>query len=355
MADREWYDWGGVFSRQTGTNGEIALVIGGKGIGKTFNLRRALTDRAIKSGGAMTFCEICRSNDEARAVSAGYFDQLQAKGYFKGYVFKVEKLQGFAAPESDGDPIWVPVCYFVSLTMFQREKKRTFANVCNIIFDEFIIDKKDRHHRYLPNEYSILANLADTIFRQQPGDERPRHIFMLANACDLTCPYLRHLGIDRPPAFGFTWYRGKTVLLHFVEPWDAEDRKAYTLVGRMLAGDDEAAMVFDNAFDVGSVNDIRSKTPEARYSLGIVFQAVRFGIWIDYSSGLVYINDQIPRGSKNIYSLTKKDGTIDYMLVQRNDSMMQTLVNMFYRGLVRYSSPAIREAFLEVLGFLGVK
>lgn len=331
------------------------MVIGGKGIGKTFGLRLALVDRAIRSGCTVLFAELCRSNDEAKAVSAGYFDKLQAEGYFPEYQFKVERLQGFVAPAGDDEPEWAPICYFVSLTMFQREKKRTFANVYNIIYDEFVIDKKDKHHRYLPNEYSILANLADTIFRQQPGDDRPRHIYMLANACDLTCPYLRHMGINKPPAFGYSWYRNKTVLLHYVEPWDAEDRKAYTLVGRMLAGDDEAAMVFDNAFDVGSVNDIRSKTPGARYSLGIVFQAARFGVWIDYSSGIVYINDQIPRGSKNIYSLTKKDGTIDYMLVQRNDSMMQTLVNMFYSGLVRYSSPAIREAFLEVLGFLGVK
>lgn len=348
-----YYDWNDVFSRQTGTNAETVIVCGARSIGKTFGLRLELIKRCIKSGN--TFANMSRTKDESKAVAAGYFDKLQAEGFFREYKFKVEKNIGYIAPADDESPDWRVICYFVSLTTFQRDKQTTFANVRDVIFDEAIIDKRDRYHRYLPYEYSIFLDACSTVFREVPGDGISRHVFILGNACDLTCPYLRHNGIDKPPAFGFHWYRGKTVLLHYVEPWDAEERKVNTLVGRMMAGDDAAKVAFDNLFDIGSETDIRPKTPEARFAFGIVFQKLKFGIWLDYPSGIAYVSGKLPKDAKPIYSLTKKDGSVDYTLVKKSDGLMVSLIGMYYAGLVRYSSPAVRESFLEVLNFLGVR
>lgn len=351
----KFYDWQKTMSYQTGTNGEITLVLGAKDIGKTFGLRLRCVEAYIKRG--ELFCEICRTNEELKAVSTGYFDKLQNEGFFSDYIFKCEKGCGYIArkPIADDKPQWSLICYFVALTNFQREKKRTYVKPRRFIFDEAVIDSKDRYHRYLPDEFLILANLLDSISRQQPGDGYRYNVFLLGNSVDLTCPYLRNLGISKIPEFGYSFYKDKTVLLHYVEPWDAEDRRAYTLVGRMLAGHDESKVIFDNEFSDTTGREIMRKTPEARYKFAFKWGKLTFAIWADKKRGLWFVTSKLPKGSVNVYTLAKKDSSVDYQVVQKADPLARLLVDVYYIGGLRYESPHIREAFFEILSFLGVK
>lgn len=351
--DRKYYYWPDVFSRQTGTNGEIAIVCGGKNIGKTFGLRlQCIEDFLTRK---TPFCEICRTKTECEAISSGYFSKIQNDGFFTEYEFKTEKNCGYINLGTNEEPEWALICYFVALSNFQQEKKRTFVKPYRFIFDEAIIDVKDRFHRYLKSEFLILANLLDTISRQQPDDLYQYRLYIIGNAVDMRSPYFMYLGIDKIPPFGFTWYRDKTVLLHYVEPWNAEERKAHTLVGRMLAGSEESKIIFDNEFVDTSNGEVCDKTSSAKYAYALIYDQMRFAIWIDRKEGLYFINSKIPKGSKNVYSLTKKDGSINYQTIKRTDSLLKILNEMFYIGGLRYESMGVRESFHEVLGFLGVR
>lgn len=351
----KFYDWEKTFSYQTGTNGEICLVLGAKDIGKTFGLRLACVRRFIKHG--ERFCEICRTNEEMKAVAPGYFDKLQAAGFFKEYVFKVERNCGYIAlrPVGDEKPEYRLICYFVALTNFQREKKRTYLQPSRFIFDEAIIDTLDKHHRYLKDEFLILAQLLDSVSRQQPGDGYRYRLFLIGNAVDLTAPYFKHLGINKIPEFGYHFYKNKTVLLHYVEPWDADDRKAYTLVGRMLAGNDEAATIFDNEFRDTTGGEICSKTADAKYTFGIKWGKIVFAVWIDKRKGLWFVTSKAPKDAANVYTLTKRDSSVNYTMVSRTHGVLKVLPEIYRLGGLRYESPAIREAFFEVLAFIGIK
>lgn len=350
-----YYDWDATFSRQTGAQGEFCIVIGGKNIGKTFGLRKKCIEDYLKRG--HRFVNISRFKDERQQVEMGYFDKLQHAGFFTDYVFKVEKHIGYIAkqPEEGGKPEFEPLCYFVALSAFQVEKQRSFTSMRRFIFDEAAIDKRDRYHDYLPQEFFILTNLLDSVNREQYGDAPFFKVYLLMNACDLTCPYLRMLGINKPPKYGYTFYNNKSTLLHYVEPWDVEERKAGTLIGRMLSGSDEAKMIFGNEFDAGYTDDIQQKPSNARFAFGVVFQGMRYGIWFDYSENYAYVNEQIPKGSKAVYTLTKRDNTIDYIAVKSTDSLMRSIIDIYYAGAMRYSSVAVRESFLQVLGFLGIR
>ena len=351
----KFYDWQKTMSYQTGTNGEICLVLGAKDIGKTFGLRKICVDRFIKHG--ELFVEICRTDAERKEVMPGYFDKLQNDGFFTDYIFKTEKGCGYIAPRVDDDekPDWRLICYFVALTNFQREKKRTYVKPRRFIYDEAVIDTKDRYHRYLPDEFLILANLLDSISRQQPGDDYSYNVYLLGNSVDLTCPYLRDFGVTKIPKFGYSFYKNKTVLLHYVEPWDAQDRKAYTLVGRMLEGHDESRVIFDNEFADTTGREIMRKTPEAKYKFAFKWGRMTFAVWSDQRRGLWFVTSKLPKGAENVYTLTKRDSSVDYKAVQRADPLAKLLVEFYYIGGLRYDSPHIREAFFEILAFLGVK
>ena len=350
-----YYDWDKTMSYQTGTNGEICIVLGAKDIGKTFGLRLKCINRYIKYG--EKFCEICRTNEEMKAVMRGYFDKLQNDKFFLDYVFKTEQGCGYIAPiPPEGEkPEWQLICYFVALTNFQREKKRTFAKPKRYIFDEAVIDTKDRYHRYLPDEFLILAHLLDSISRQQPGGES-YYLYLLGNSVDLTCPYLRKLGINKIPSnFGYSYYKNKTVLLHYVEPWDARDRRAKTLVGRMLEGHDESAVIFDNEFKDTTGKEVMKKTSNAEYKFAIRWSSQTFAIWSDKKRGLWFVTSKLPKGASNIYTLAKKDSSVQYQAIEKADPLLKLLNRFYYIGGLRYESPSIREAFFEVLSFIGIK
>lgn len=365
---RRYYDWQRTFSYQTGEQGEICIVVGAKNIGKTFGLRKQCVQDWIKR--KSRFCEICRTKEELKMVRQGYFDKLQNAGLFKEYVFRVEGSIGYIAedperlenldydedgnPKSPDKPDWQPICYFVALSNFQMEKKRTYANVKRFIFDEAIIDRKDRYHRYLKNEFLVFANLLDSISRQQPGGEQYR-VYILGNACDLTAPYMRYLGVNKIPEFGYSFWKGKHVLLDYVEPWDKEEMQERTLVGRMLEGTTESDMVYGNEFtDTGS-GEVERKTSRAKFVYGLKYSDNVYAIWIDYSTGLVYVTSRTPKDAKNVIAMTKADSTIDYQAVERSSPYLQMLSKSFYNGALRYESPALRDMFLTVLDFLGVR
>ena len=351
----KYYDWQKTMSYQTGTNGEQCIVIGGKDIGKTFGLRLKCIDRFIKAG--ERFCEICRTNIERDEVAPGYFDKIQSEGFYTDYVFEVKKNAGYIAkaPAEGEAPEWELLCYFVALTNFQREKKRTYVKPKRFIFDEAVIDTKDRHHRYLPDEFLILANLLDSISRQQPGEDYNYYVYYLANAVDFSCPYLYNLGVRKVPKFGYTWFKDKTVLVHYVEPWDAQDRKAYTLVGRMLDGHDESRVIFDNEFTDDTGGEIMRKTSNAKYKWAFKWGRMTFAIWVDRKRGLWFITSKLPKGAKNVYTLAKRDSNVNLRVLERSEPLAKLLIEFYRLGGLRYESAHIREAFFEVLSFMGVK
>lgn len=342
-------------SYQTGTNGEIVLVLGAKDIGKTFGLRLKCVQRFIKF--KEIFCEICRTATERDEIMRGYFDKLQIEGFFTDYDFKIEKACGYIAKkcEDSKQRRWELICYFVALTNFQREKKRTFMPPKRFIYDEAIIDTKDKYHRYLKDEFLILANILDSVSRQHPGSDVRYYVYLLGNAVDLTCPLLKYLGINKIPAFGYNYYKNKTVLLHYVKPWDAEIRRKETLVGRMLEGMREGDVIFDNVFLDITGKELSNKSPGAAFKFAIVWEGFKFGVWADHKKGLWFINSKVPTDAKNIYTLIKKDSSVDYQAVARNAPLMDLLKNLYFEGCLRYETAVQREKFFEILTYLGIK
>lgn len=349
---RDVYNWEGVFSRQTGSNGEIAMVISGKNIGKTFNLRLRAVEHFMKSG--FKFVEVCRTKSELEDTRTGYFDKLQGCGYFQDMEFKVDGDTGYVSMKGKDD--WMAICHFVALSDFQKVKRSwSYTGLHWVIFDEFIIDSRDRYHRYLPFEEMVFANLLDTILRENPGDKPFYRVFMMANACDLTCPYLRFFGVDKVPEYGFTFYNGKHTLLHFVKPWDSELRKTETLVGRMLANSEEARMVFDNEFIINYRDEIKRKPSRARYFFAVAFMGNEFSIWLDSSDGMYYVQDGYPRNSRNVFALTHKDNSLDYTRIEKSSELLRLLNYAYYDKSIRYDKPSTRELFMNVLKFTGIR
>lgn len=348
-----YYNWERTFSY----NADVTMVITKRDRGKTTGLRIAALEDSIKRG--YRFVEIVRSSGEIPEVMAGYFEKLAMLDQFRAYEFKTEAARGYWRPMADeGDASsddWVQCCYFVALNDAQNAKKRTYVNVRRIIFDEALIEPSP-YHRYLPREWQVLANLVDTVTRETgEGDQVRPHLYMLSNACDLINPFFAAWGVDSVPPYGYTWYAGHRVLLHYEDPAEApSDRSQTTLAGRMMAGTDEGRTALDNAFVVAEADDIVQKPPRATFWIGLIYMGTEFGIWVDWVDGYYYVTRKIPRGSKQVYALTRRDNSANRMVARRATPAMKEIARAHYDRIIRYDTIGTREQLLDALGMFGI-
>lgn len=363
MAD--FYDWHKTLSYDA----DVTMVIGARGVGKTFGIRTQCIRDWIKDGSR--FVEVVRFKNELSGVADGYFNRTGEQEDFKDYIFRTDARYAWIArrpietedKERKLKPEWHLIGYFIALSDAQRMKKRTFDKVRRIIFDESILERSDRYHNYLPNEFGVLANLVDTVSRERADTEglRPR-VYLLGNACDLSNPYFAAYGVGTDLKFGYRWYNGKTFLLHYVDAGEyATEKLEGTVAGRMMRGTSAAKVAISNEF-VGVGKEFVSRKPSrAKFYFGIKCDGMTFGIWCDLQGGLYYVTKKLPKdvdreGSRyTIFALTAADNKVNYIAAKRADKTLSYFAEMYYLNLVRYDSVQTKTEFMNVLSMFGIR
>lgn len=350
-----FYDW----PRTRSFNAGLTLIVGGRGIGKTYGARLNGLNDFLKR--EQRTVEIFRTKSEMKRVTAGYFDRLALRPEFRACDFRSDASGGFIKTAGGGK--WEKIFYWAWITSYQDLKKQTTVNVRQLIFDEFILDRTNSYQRYVTNEFAKVANIVDTVTRQRAGDGQAPQLFMLANAVDLVNPYFAALGIDRPPQFGYRWYAKKTALLHMVEQSEEDIRKKSeeTLSGRLLAlaGDDrEAASALKNEFTLRGESFIAKRCKVTRPVASIVWRGKEFTIWrrVDNVDKL-HIRDGIAsecRSWNRVFYFSRADARIDYRAAKRADKSLRWVGEVFANGGITFETPALFEIFAEVATYLGL-
>ena len=353
-------------------NPDKVLIIGERNLGKTFTVREDCLKQFLLHG--ERFCGLARHDNRIPDLAAGYFDKIfeeteldsihkiidgrQPRTKLENKVIKF----GLLKPGSDKHE-WVTLGYWADIAVKQHAKERTFQKVRNFIFDEAIIEPEDlRYNRYLDDEYGNLMSVVNSVSRERvngsdkTAGQKPR-IYLLGNAADLINPWFKECGIYEVPDYGLHWYLNKTFLLDYVNPadYDTKDRATNTVAGRALAHREENRMVTGNEFLVN--NEFVAKRPKgARYECGFIYRGEIYGVWVDYSDGLTYVDD---RFIKNIgapmYALTTKDNRINYFAANESRKAMRELIERYSYGLMRFETIAKRERFTRMLKDFGVK
>lgn len=342
-------------------NAEVMAIIGAAGKGKTYTTRGYCLKQALKNG--ELFVEVCRTKAERDEVKTGYFDKLGMDEDFKGLEFDCRRNIFFARtrPPEEGEPAgdWVRVGYIVALSEVQTTKRRTYAGARNIIMDEFIIERIDRFHTYLHNEWNLLARVVNSCVREDANDKNRKHprLFLLGNAVDLLNPYFQLFGIKSEPPYGYSWWGSDDlrVLLHYVpaDEYDRERRDS-TLAGRMskITGYDEES--FGNSFEVDN-RYIGKKTKASKPYIGFRFEGRVYGIWADMRQGYYYVVAKEPPERVQVFSLTRDDDSPNYIAARAGMKPLRAVSDMYYMGGVLFDSPSTRENFLRAMRLFGIR
>lgn len=355
----KYYDWNKTLSYDA----DVTMVVGGRGIGKTYGARLQFIRDYIKNENR--FVELVRNKTDLPAFVGGYFSKIESNNEFPDYMFKAEGNKGYIAKKlSDKEknkqlkPKWDVCGYFLALSQAQKVKRNTYDRVKRIMLDEAIIDKRlSPYDRYLPNEFAIVASLVDTTSREIPGTpykKRPR-LILLGNAVDLINPYFQRYKIYEPQ-FGYTWHDNKNMLLHYVKDAEyAHEKMVNTVAGRMLSGTIDGSISANNEFYIGTEDFVYKKPKNARFNFGIVYKERKYGVWVDDNEGYYYVNMNIPNNSKLVFALTANDNRVNYIMAKRMETALKGFIEMYYLGIVRFESQYIKESFIEVLNLFGVR
>ena len=333
-------------------NADVNLIIGARGLGKTYGVRRYMLEDYIKNG--YCFVEITRYREENNDVAANYFDRIIADNVFPDYEFRVRAK--IAEARRNGDKEWHTCGYFIPLSLQQQKKKSTYVRVRNICMDEIIIDTDDTYHRYLKNEYDQLAKLVDTVSRERADDtelRKPR-IFLLGNACDACNPYFQRYGVPLNPEYGLQWLDGKTCLFDYVRDDDYAEQKAKnTVAGRMLENNDMTAKNKFRQFDTDFI-----EKPHKHAKLTYVFRWFHqeYGVYVDMRCGYVFLSMKYDGGTHVPYfALTRDDNRLNYLTANMARELIKNLTSYYALGYLRYDMVETQHAMFEMLKNFGVK
>ena len=368
----DFYDWNETRSK----NADVTMVVGARGYGKTFGMRKFFVSDYINKG--IRFCEIVRVNEEIPDIAHNYTAKLKEEGLFSDYEFKYSRKSLFIAHKNENEGKkqklkWEICGYFASISTFQREKKRTFVHCRNLGIDEYLIEPDDQYHNYAANEWYKLSSLVDSIARERPKEnlsffkkikeknkikKLPKpHLYLLGNAVSLDNPAFARYRINDIPPYGYSWHGDKTFLLHYVrDDIFAREKSENTVAGRMLGNNIRNDTIAGNVF-IGANDDfIRSKPKNARYSFGFAYAGELYGVWADYRNGFYYVNKKVPNNvNGTIYAVSTKDAKFNRAFAKSAKKPLQQLTELYGYGLVLFDSRVTRAEFNKMCAFFGLR
>ena len=181
-------------------NSLINIIIGERGVGKSYTCKKHVINRFIKKN--EQFVYLRRYKTELKSSVPKFFDDIIANNEFPEAKFKVKNNLFYIDDNIAG--------YALPLSTANILKSTSFAQVKTIIFDEFIIDKGCYH--YLQNEVEQFLDIIETIARL-----RDVRVFMLGNAISITNPYFTYFDLTLPYNSDIALFKDGSILVNYIK------------------------------------------------------------------------------------------------------------------------------------------
>lgn len=318
-------------------NALFNFVVGMRGVGKTYAFKRWAIRDFLKTGAEFIYVRRYAKEIEKKDLGK-FFNDISVE--FPDVKFDVKGKQFFINGIYAGEAI--------ALSTAKVKKSVPFPKVNKICFDEFILDKGVYH--YLPDEVTNFLELYSTIARQR---DNVRVVF-LSNALTVSNPYFTYFKIT-PPHGKKTIARAKNdeILIEVIKDAEFTEAARKTRFGSIIDGTEYGAYNMENEFYRDNRNFVAKKTPGSEYYFTVRYNAVNYGVWVDYKEGLITVSLDVDPSNPRIYALTNDDHIPNALLMTGPKSIgLQTVVNMYAVGAVRFESIAIKNAFTPAINLM---
>ena len=311
------------------------MVLSNRGGGKTFCCTRWGIDDFKKTKRQTVWVRRYQTEIDTMLENGKFFDAV--RDYYPNDELTIEGNLG----KINGEVAF----YFIALSTSRQLKSNNYPNVNKIIYDEFIIDKG--RVTYLKNEVEIFLDLFETIARTR---DNVRAV-LLANSVTIVNPYFVFWNIKVDPSKRFT-VKGQVCLELFT---DAEfvQMKKRSRFGQLIDGTRYSDYAIENKWLLDNDIFIEDKTPKSEFMLGMKYNGIMYGFWVDYSAGKIFVNKQYDPSSYSLYCLNKDDHDANLLLIKSltDSKRVQRIVFAFRNGLLRFSDMSVKNQFYEFIGY----
>ena len=321
------------YDRIISYNALLNMLVGPRGIGKTFGATEFVVNQFIKK--KHEFVYLRRYKTELSKSAKNFFSAIVKENKFPNHTFDVHGLNFKIDDNIAG--------YGMTLSTAQQLKSSNFPNVKTIIFDEFLIEPGQGH--YLKNEVFAFLGLIETIART-----RDIRVIMLGNSVSEINPYFLFFDISIPYNNDIKLFKDGMILLQYIRMSNFQQAKKETRFGRLVAGTEYESYAIENNFIDESKLFIEKKSGQSKFLFAIIYKGNKYGIWIDYDNGKIYVSrDYIENGL--VFATTTEDHQPNTMLysIAKKYNCWKVFIDNYKLGNVYFENAKLKNMSKDIL------
>lgn len=326
------------FDKLFSYNALINIVIGERGVGKSFNAKVAVLKNFLKSG--EQFIYLRRYKTELDSALVTFFDDLQANGYFEDNVLKVKKSKMLTTFTCDGE-----ICgYAVPLSTANILKSTAFPKVKTIIFDEFILDVASGTYKYMKNEPQMLLDVMETVFRLRDG-----RVLMLGNYINFFgCPYVAYFDLDLPYNSEFRTFKDGAIVVNYIKNQAYRDAKNQSRFGKLIEGTVYGDYAINNQSLRENTVFIGKRPANSKFYVHLIVNGSHYGVWSGID-GYLYISDKYDPSVSQKYACDFDDHTEQTIFLNmRENWYLKYCLKAYKQGWLKFENQKIKSDIISL-------
>ena len=361
MEEREkWYNP----QKMLSYNQFVNLIIGGRGIGKTFSIKKHLLKKHLKTG--KQFIYLRRNKTELERIDKEkFFTTELLEQCFENFKIldmdasKVHTKIVFRATNTGREENIMTisstriilngriVCYLKPLSTWVDLKGSEYDEVDDILFDELLIDTASRK-QYLKNEVEAFLNFVYSVFRNRLNC----HAYLLSNATNFNNPYFAFLRFyDKIEGKRFYNLKSKKFLIEFPpnNPFESEkdqENPFYHLIKDSKVYD---SMV-KNEFQIVNNQNIRKIEGEKRRLFSFYIDGT-FLTCYHTIEGFIYVSKGFDR-NLSAYTIDIADVENGLLFLEKNNPISRQIKRNYLNNIIVYKDLETKNKFMEVITYV---
>lgn len=261
---------------------------------------------------------------------------MDSKSHGKGSYYSLyfdEELCGYAIALNNADMI--------------KKYSHIFNEVTSILFDEF---QSETNH-YCPDEINKFISIHTSIARGQGKQYRYVPVYMLSNAVSIINPYYTELGITERLNSDTKFLKGDGYVLEqgFIE--SASEAQLNSGFNKAFKKNKYVAYASENIYLNDNAAFIEKPNGKSHYICTIKYNGNNFSFREFSELGIIYCDDKPDLTHPIKISVTTDDHQINYVMLKKNDFLLQQMRFLFEKGCFRFKNLICKEATLKALSY----
>lgn len=309
------------------------FINGSRSIGKTYSTLKWVIKQCKDHD--CEFVYIVRTQDEKKAHALEMAVEKVCINEFPAvpFIFDIDKMQMVIDEE---DKYYATIGHCIALREAQKLKKRSYPKVKYMIFDEYMLEKKDES-AYVGgwSEPDKLLSLYHTIDRE----EDRVIVFLLGNNTSFYNPYHLHPAFNIPMIpEGNIWMSENVLFWRAVPSTELVKSRKTNKFLNMVEGSTYGDYAVKGEYIYDNVNLVEPLPSTTRYVITMIYKGAEMGVYVHYQTERIFISEKVDPSCKRKVALSPEDVADGVTLGDNKNSFVKFVKERYKSGLLRYDS-----------------